>query len=76
MQTASVKIRERQNADLEELETSARRVHTSDRYPIYLSDDDFRRFLTQPASTAAWVATVDDRRDNSWSSMRPTVREP
>ncbi len=60
-QTGCLQIRERQAADLEHVETVARRVHESDRYPVYLPDGDFRRFLTRPASTAAWVATSVDR---------------
>lgn len=54
-----VQIRERQAADLEQLEILARRVHTLDGYPIYLPDGDFRRFLTRPQSLRAWVATHD-----------------
>ena len=56
-----VQIRQRRDADLEQLEVVARRVHVADRYPIYLPDGDFHRFLTQPASTAAWVMADDDR---------------
>ena len=53
-------MRERREADLEQLEVLARRVHTSDRYPIHLPDGDFSRFLTRPSSLSAWVATQDD----------------
>ena len=60
-QTGRLQIRQRQDADLEQLETVARRVHASDRYPIYLPDGDLRRFLTQPTPFAAWVMTEDDR---------------
>lgn len=60
-QTGRLQIRRRQDADLDQLETVARRVQSSDRYPIYLPDGDFRRFLTQPASIAAWVMTDEDR---------------
>jgi len=59
--TVCLQIRQRQDADLKRLETVARRVHASDRYPIYLPDGDFRRFLTQPTPIAAWVMTEDDR---------------
>jgi len=60
-QTGRLQIRQRQDADLVQLEAVARRVHATDRYPIYLPDGDFRRFLTQPASIAAWVMTEEDR---------------
>lgn len=56
-----VQIRQRLNADLEQLEIVARRVQAADRYPIYLPDGDFHRFLTQPASIAAWVMADEDR---------------
>ena len=59
-QTGRVRIRERREADLEQLEILARRVHTSDHYPVYLPDGDFGRFLTRPSSLRAWVATRDD----------------
>lgn len=55
-----VQLRERHAADLERLEILARRVHAVDRYPIYLPNGDFRRFLTQPQPLSAWVATHDD----------------
>ena len=60
-QTGRLQIRKRQDVDLKQLETVARRVHATDRYPIYLPDGDFRRFLTRPASVAAWVMTNEDR---------------
>lgn len=56
-----LQIRERGDADFEQLEILALQVQASDRYPIYLPDGDVRRFLSQPASTAAWVAVFDDQ---------------
>ena len=56
-----VQIRPRLDADLQQLEIVARRVQVADRYPIYLPDGDFHRFLTQPAPIAAWVLADDDR---------------
>ena len=56
-----MRIRQRQDADLDELALVARRVHASDRYPVHLPDGDVRRFLTRPTSTIAWVLTVGDR---------------
>ena len=38
-----------------------RSVRSADRYPAYLPDNDFQRFLTEPEPRAAWVA-VEDRR--------------
>lgn len=55
-----MQLRERRDADLEQLEVLARRVHAADHYPVYLPDEDFRRFLTQPSSLDAWVAILDD----------------
>jgi GNAT superfamily N-acetyltransferase len=50
-------MRERKAEDLDHLVAVAQRVRTSDRYPIYLPDGDFIRFLTRPESLGAWVAT-------------------
>jgi len=57
---AGLQIRQRNDADFEQLEIIARRVQTADRYPIYLPDGDYRRFLSKPASISAWVATLAD----------------
>jgi len=54
-------IRERREADLDQLEEVARRVRAVDGYPIYLPDDDARRFLCRPQPIAAWVAVADGR---------------
>lgn len=56
-----LQIRKRNDADFQRLEIIARRVQAADRYPIYLPNGDYRRFLRQPASTAAWVATLADQ---------------
>jgi GNAT superfamily N-acetyltransferase len=54
-----VEVRERTAEDLVRLVAIARRVRTSDRYPIDLPDGDLLRFLTRPESLGAWVATQD-----------------
>lgn len=74
-QTGRLKIRARHAADLEQLEDVARRVQAVDRYPIYLPDGDFRRFLTQPASIAASVA-VDEGRVVGHVALNPSTSEP
>jgi GNAT superfamily N-acetyltransferase len=56
-----VHFRDRQEDDLGQLVAIARRVRSADRYPAYLPDNDFQRFLTEPEPRAAWVA-VEDRR--------------
>ena len=56
-----VHLRDRQPDDLGQLVAIARRVRSADRYPAYLPDNDFQRFLTEPEPRAAWVA-VEDRR--------------
>ena len=56
-----VHFRDRQEDDLGQLVAIARRVRSADRYPPYLPDNDFQRFLTEPEPRAAWVA-VEDRR--------------
>jgi GNAT superfamily N-acetyltransferase len=56
-----VHLRDRQEDDLGQLVAIARRVRSADRYPAYLPDNDFQRFLTEPEPRAAWVA-VEDRR--------------
>jgi GNAT superfamily N-acetyltransferase len=54
-----MEIRERRDIDLDRLVAVAGRVHEGDRYPIFLSDDDFYRFLTPPKPAAAWVGVHD-----------------
>ena len=57
----AVQLRERDPDDLGQLVAISRRVRSADRYPAYLPDNDFERFLNQPEPRAAWVA-VEDRR--------------
>jgi ribosomal protein S18 acetylase RimI-like enzyme len=54
-------IRRRTESDLPELIHVARQVRESDGYPVYLPDNDFTRFLTEPESLAAWVSECDSR---------------
>jgi GNAT superfamily N-acetyltransferase len=54
-----MEIRERVDVDLDQLVAVAGRVHEADRYPIFLPDDDFYKFLTRPEPAAAWVAIRD-----------------
>jgi GNAT superfamily N-acetyltransferase len=56
-----VEVRRRTDGDLDVLEQLTARVRAADDYPTYLPDEDYRRFLTQPAQLAAWVAELDDR---------------
>lgn len=51
-----MEIRERHESDLDDLVAVAARVHELDNYPIFLPDDDYIRFLSQPKPLAAWVA--------------------
>lgn len=51
-----MEIRERREGDLDDLVAVAGRVHQLDNYPIFLPDDDYIRFLSQPPPLAAWVA--------------------
>jgi GNAT superfamily N-acetyltransferase len=57
----AVQIRERDPDDLGQLVAITRRVRSLDRYPAYLPDNDFERFLNVPEPRAAWVA-IEDRR--------------
>jgi GNAT superfamily N-acetyltransferase len=54
-----VEIRERSHSDLDQLVAVTGRVHVADRYPIFLPNGDFYRFLTRPVPVAAWVAVRD-----------------
>jgi hypothetical protein len=49
-------VRPRRSSDLDELVELAARVRAMDDYPLYLPDNDFGRFLTEPNPLAAWVA--------------------
>lgn len=59
--TIATRIRTRLSSDINELVDVAARVHAVDRYPVYLPDGDFHRFLTHPTPLAAWVAEDDGR---------------
>jgi GNAT superfamily N-acetyltransferase len=54
-----MEIGERVDVDLDQLVAVAGRVHEAGRYPIFLPDDDFHRFLTRPEPAAPLVAIRD-----------------
>lgn len=58
---ATLSVRRRIDADVIELVEVAAAVQALDGYPAFLPDGDYERFLTEPASLAAWVAVVDGR---------------
>jgi GNAT superfamily N-acetyltransferase len=49
-------VRAREERDLEACEELARAVHATDGYPMFVRNDDFRRFIASPDALHAWVA--------------------
>jgi GNAT superfamily N-acetyltransferase len=54
-----VSIRERGDDDLPACERLARAVRLADGYPVFLPNEDFRRFVELRGCFAAWVAEID-----------------
>lgn len=53
-------VRERREGDAPRLLEIARLVHARDKYPFYLPDSDYARFLFGHETLGAWVAEGDD----------------
>ena len=56
-----MKVRQRCELDTESLLAIGEQVHTSDRYPPYLPNREFRPFLFDDQALGAWVAEIDGR---------------
>ena len=58
-ETRGMEIRARESGDLPALVALTARVRRVDGYPVYLPNDDYQRFLSQPAALTAFVAIQD-----------------